>query len=39
MKKKWLMKWENVKDRLAKHIVESAENVWKLKPEMIVLHQ
>ena len=33
------MKWENVKDGLAKHITESAEKVGKLKPEMIILNQ
>ena len=33
------MKWENTKDRVAMHIIESAEKVGKLKPEMIVLNQ
>jgi cysteine synthase len=39
MKKKWLMKWENAKDRVAKHIIESAEKVGELKPEMIILNK
>ncbi len=33
------MKWENAKDRVGKHIIESAEKAGKLKPGMIILNK
>jgi len=39
MKKKWLMKWENAKNQVAKHIIESAEKVRRFKLEMVVLNK